>query len=279
MSNLEYQGVSERTAIAGSQERQGLTAGDIWGQRNQNTLQPKYDSAVAQAVIAATAVQGIDTTLNSWSKSSTVVNDSLLSIGPALDTAVNYYASTNFDQMGRDAQSALGAISDTIDDKLGRPITVKEQGHHIECASLFFLPGQVNPVARSEAELLGLEKMTQEELEAQGIKKIEDHGTKFINKESFGVENLQTFDARMTMKDGVMKFDIDYLTQPNDLPPPNMFKVFNQIRNIAKEEGAVEIEVRGVQWNEKLFDVLKRRYNAQWDTDGINDVFRFKIER
>lgn len=210
MSNLEYPGASERTAIAGSQERQGLTAGDTWSQCNQNKLQPKYDSAAAHALlppdpfgnidaqvaqlsgqekqvtaygvpaierkgvtylvgetsnvprvtqgvqnlndlsalggaIANTAVQGIEATTSTWSKSPYVVNESLLSIGPALDTAVNYYGSTNFDQVGRDAQSALGALSESIDDKFGRPITVKEQGQHIESASLFKHVQSVQP--------------------------------------------------------------------------------------------------------------------------------------
>jgi hypothetical protein len=271
-----------RMAITGvpTVRRDGVTylAGEVSNfPKLTQGVQSVGDVVELGGAIGESAARFGQATLNSWSKSPHFVNESLLKIGPALDRAVNYYSSTSLDQIAEDARSALGTVAETLAEKLEHPLTIKEQGDQIECASLFFLPGRIGPVSKAEVEVMGLEKMTLEELEAQGIRKIEDHGAKFINKETFGVENFQVFDARTSMKDGVLKFDVDYISQPDELPRPNLFGVFNRIAEIARSEGATEVEVRGVKLNEELFGILRRRYQKQFEYDGLNHIFRFKL--
>ena len=51
-----------------------------------------------------------------------LVNDALITVGPALDNAVNYYANTPPDQIGRDAQEALSYAGQALEATIGHPM-------------------------------------------------------------------------------------------------------------------------------------------------------------
>lgn len=56
------------------------------------------------------------------------VHDSLLNIGPALDNAVNYYATTSAQQLGSDANQMLAAVSDSVEGSIGVPLRPGQRG-------------------------------------------------------------------------------------------------------------------------------------------------------
>lgn len=65
--------------------------------------------------------------IEQWMATPNAVSDSLVSIGPALDNAVNYYANTPADQVVRDAQAALGMIGDALDRTFSFPQAPEER--------------------------------------------------------------------------------------------------------------------------------------------------------
>lgn len=213
------------------------------------------------------------------------VEKSLLEIGPALDTAVGYYAGTPLPMVGADLRTACGAIAQGVEFSIGLPMTPAQRGEFdgVAMAAFFPLVGK-KPLNAQELEALGgakkLEQMTAAELEAVGVRKVEDYALRRLTKEEVGVENLQVFEARKAMKDGVMTVDIDYIYQPKELPGrPNLIKMFNNIQKVARNEGAVKLHIRGVQANDELFDLLRRRYNMKLEADGLNEGFTIDLDR
>jgi hypothetical protein len=112
--------------------------------------------------------------LHTFSASPYAVRDSMIAIGPALDSAVNYYSNTGLKQIAADINTTSGAIVDALVDKLGRPITPNEQGKYIASTTMYFLPGEeVVAAERTEADALGLGSMSEKELKQANIGKIE----------------------------------------------------------------------------------------------------------
>lgn len=62
-----------------------------------------------------------------WMSTQNAVTDSLVSIGPALDNAVNYYANTSADQVASDIQAVLNNVGDLLDRTLSYPHTPEER--------------------------------------------------------------------------------------------------------------------------------------------------------
>jgi hypothetical protein len=106
-----------------------------------------------------------------------------------------------------------------------------------------------------------------------------DYGFKRLTKEELGLENVQTFEARKSMKDGLLTVDLDYIYQPKDMPSPNMSRLVNRLKQLAKDEGASDLRVRGVEWNERLFDVMRRRHNSHLESDGITESVRIPLDK
>ncbi|HEY9870483.1 MAG TPA: hypothetical protein V6D08_15065 [Candidatus Obscuribacterales bacterium] len=106
------------------------------------------------------------------------VENGLLEIGPALDNAVNYYANTPAEQVRQDAQEALGFIWQGLEDSLGHPLKAQERGERAGEMMAAFIPIGANKVL-NERELVALggaeklERMTQQELEALGLRRFE----------------------------------------------------------------------------------------------------------
>lgn len=107
------------------------------------------------------------------------VENSLLQVGPALDNAVNYYANTPADKVSTDAQQFFGASAQVLDQSIGHPMTQAEIGKPTGDMMSIFVPiGSAKALTAKEIEALGgaekLGKMSAEELESLGIRKVED---------------------------------------------------------------------------------------------------------
>lgn len=106
-----------------------------------------------------------------------------------------------------------------------------------------------------------------------------DYGVRRLSKEELGIENIKILEARKSMTSGNLCVDIDYIEQPAGQPSPNLFKAVRRLKEIARDEGASNLTVRGVEWNKELFDVLRKRYNMKLEPDGITESFTLRIER
>jgi hypothetical protein len=104
------------------------------------------------------------------------VHDSLIQIGPALDTAVDYYSEKlrNADGKGlaHDAQifgeAVVGGVSHTLD-QLQFPQDQAQIGSQAAAMAAFFFVGSKVPIEAQAAKQLGLETMTLEQLAKLGI--------------------------------------------------------------------------------------------------------------
>ena len=106
------------------------------------------------------------------------VENSLLGIGPALDSAVDYYSEISADQVLKDATQFAGAGIQALEQNLGHPMTQQEIGEPVGEAATFFIPVGTSKVLKaSEMDALGgmqkLEKLTEEELEMLGLRRAE----------------------------------------------------------------------------------------------------------
>ena len=111
-------------------------------------------------------------TLNYMSKPN-AVTDSLLQIGPALDNAVNYYANTPADQVGRDAKTAIGCAAEALESTLGYPLKPEQRGEQAgTLMPVFFLEGMKKPLHAETANQMGLGSMSESELGKLGIRKL-----------------------------------------------------------------------------------------------------------
>lgn len=71
------------------------------------------------------------------------VEKTLLSIGPALDAAVNYYANRPAEKIATDTQDALGVVAQGMEETLGHPMRQEEIGDRSgEIMPGFFFPGK-----------------------------------------------------------------------------------------------------------------------------------------
>jgi hypothetical protein len=119
-------------------------------------------------------------TLNYLSQPKSVEN-SLLQVGPALDNAVNYYANTPADNVGKDFQQFAGTAAQVLDNTLGHPMIPKDTGKDSgELMAMFIPVGAKKPLTPKELEALGgaqkLEQLTEKELEKLGLVKAVDTG-------------------------------------------------------------------------------------------------------
>lgn len=189
------------------------------------------------------------------------VDKSLLAIGPALDKAVDYYSRTPFSEVREDAKTGLAAFADLIVEKFGRPMKPAERGENDGFAMAMGMPF---------GKKLPGEKL--EQLAAEGTEAAADYArVQKLTMEELGLENFQVFEARKFMKDGKMTVDIDYIIQPDGMPRPNMFKLFNQIERMARAEGASDLTVRATELNPRLFRILRERFGFEPDPNGISE--------
>ncbi|MBA3991986.1 MAG: hypothetical protein C0469_00570 [Cyanobacteria bacterium DS2.3.42] len=102
------------------------------------------------------------------------VNDSLVGIGPVLDNAVNYYANTAADQVGRDIQAALGFAGETLENALSHALTPEERAKDAGTVMpLFFFESNVKePIHPETVQQLGLDGLQESELSELGILRI-----------------------------------------------------------------------------------------------------------
>lgn len=101
------------------------------------------------------------------------VSDSLISIGPTLDRAWDYYTEMPANQIGHDAEDALTAAWNALEDTLGHPLTPEQRGDHAGVAMTAFIPvGGSRALTAREIESVGgaerLGQLTDGELEALG---------------------------------------------------------------------------------------------------------------
>lgn len=102
------------------------------------------------------------------------VSDSLIRIGPALDTAVNYYSSTPADQVVRDAQNVVKQAGDALDRTFSLPHTPEERAKTAgSVMPMFFFDGNVRePIHPETAQQLGLDGLKESKLSDLGILRI-----------------------------------------------------------------------------------------------------------
>lgn len=196
------------------------------------------------------------------------VDKSLLAIGPALDMAVDYYSRTPFTEVRKDARTGLAAFADLIVEKFGHPMQPAQRGENDGFAMAMAMPF---------GKKLPGEKL--EELATEGTEIAADYAqVQKLTMEELELENFQVFEARKFMKDGKMTVDIDYIIQPDGLPRPNMFKLFNQIERMANAEGASELTVRATELNPRLFRILRERFGFQLDPNGISESITKRVK-
>ncbi len=101
------------------------------------------------------------------------VTDSLLQIGPALDTAVNYYANASADKVIQDAQTLITTAGAAVAAALDHPLTPDERAKAAgTIMPMFFFEGDTSEPIRPETiKQLGLEGLTETELAALAIRK------------------------------------------------------------------------------------------------------------
>jgi hypothetical protein len=102
------------------------------------------------------------------------VTDSLVGVGPILDNAVNYYANTPSDQVGRDIQKTLEFAGEALENTLGRALTPDERANIAGAAMpMFFFQGNVKePIHPETVQQLGLNGLKETELSELGILRI-----------------------------------------------------------------------------------------------------------
>ncbi len=108
------------------------------------------------------------------------VTESLDQIGPALDTAFDYYWNTPLEQKAKDAEEFAGFLYHNLEDSIGHPMSQAEIGEHSgEMMPGFFPLGggaKARALTEREIEALGgiekLEKMSAQELEKLGLRKV-----------------------------------------------------------------------------------------------------------
>jgi hypothetical protein len=97
--------------------------------------------------------------IKEWMAKPSAVTDALISIGPALDNAVNYYGNTSADQVLRDIQFVFDAASDSLAQTFSYPHTPEERAKTAGAwMPLFFLEGNIKEsIHPKTAQQLGLE--------------------------------------------------------------------------------------------------------------------------
>lgn len=109
-----------------------------------------------------------------WMETPNVVSDALVSIGPALDNAVNCYANTPSEQVKQDAETLIGQAADTLDRTFSYPRSKEERAQATgNLMPFFFFEGNIKePISPQTAEQMGLESLSQEELNSLGIGRV-----------------------------------------------------------------------------------------------------------
>jgi hypothetical protein len=108
-----------------------------------------------------------------WLAKPHAVHDSLIQLGPILDTALNYYANNRPQQVASDAQGVFNKVGDALDKAFSLPHTADDRAKTAgTIMPLFFFEGRAKePMHPETAQQLGLEKMSEQELEQLGIKR------------------------------------------------------------------------------------------------------------
>jgi len=109
--------------------------------------------------------------IKDWMATENAVSDALVSIGPALDNAVNYCANTPSDQVNQDAKALLEQGFGVMDKTLSYPHPPQERAVLAgKLMPLFFFEGDLKePVHPETVKQLGLESLSESELSALGI--------------------------------------------------------------------------------------------------------------
>ena len=125
----------------------------------------------------------------------------------------------------------------------------------IECAAIL-------PVCKPLKSLKYLD-------EATGLAKVADKVGDFTRKldpADLGLKNIDDLKGTFSVIDGKATARIDYIQGSIDNP----FDVIDSLINVAKANGARSLRIEGTLANERLLDILRKRYGAS--SNGADDV-------
>lgn len=124
----------------------------------------------AMLAAGATAVRPVER----WLATPNAVNTAFISVGPALDNAVNYYANTPGDQVVKDAQFTVNSAGEALETTIGHALTPEERAKVTgSIMPLFFFEGNVRePIQPEAVRQLSLDGLKESELSELGILQI-----------------------------------------------------------------------------------------------------------
>ncbi|MDR3616019.1 MAG: hypothetical protein P4L53_20850 [Candidatus Obscuribacterales bacterium] len=209
------------------------------------------------------------------------VHDSLIEIGPALDTAVDYYSEKlrNADGKGlaQDAQTfgeaIVGVVSHTLE-QLQFPQDQAQIGSQAAAMAAFFFVGSKVPIEAQAAKQLGLETMTQAELTKLGIESAiatVKNGERLVFSAESGIEVTKATGEELNSlwgkPWGLRGFEGENLMGRSDILPRN----FPQIDDAVFKDG-IFTDMKTVDLNAPTYqnmEALSRRLNRF--VDKLND--------
>jgi len=112
--------------------------------------------------------------IKEWMATPNAVSDALVNIGPALDNAVNYYANTPTELVKQDTDALIDKAVDALDQTFVYAHTSQERAKVAgNLMPMFFFEGNAKePINPQTVEQMGLETLSQEELNSLGINRL-----------------------------------------------------------------------------------------------------------
>jgi hypothetical protein len=106
-----------------------------------------------------------------WLAKSNAIHDSLVQLGPTLDTAVNYYSTKFPVEIARDAEDAVTEACKVLEKTFAFPHSAEDRAKTAGMMiPMFFFDGKVTEsIHRETVQQLGLEKMSEQKLGQLGI--------------------------------------------------------------------------------------------------------------
>ncbi len=92
------------------------------------------------------------------------VRDTILQLGPILDTSVNYYANTSVDHVSHDAQSAAVSIGDAVNQTLSYPLKPEQRGAMAGVLMPLFVSDGITVPTAQKVEQVSSKELAESEL-------------------------------------------------------------------------------------------------------------------
>jgi hypothetical protein len=203
-----------------------------------------------------------------------LARDTVVGAKDQIGQAVDYFKHSSPDQIGRDVQQLLRSSSQVLEDTLGYPLTQEQRGKYAgqQAMSAFFPIGRKKPLAEEELKILGgaktLEKMTEAQLGAVGVRRVADYGLRRLSQEELGLRGqFELFEATRQMNDGVQKVSIG-LIKARESGSINLPALMSSLKSNALKEGATKLKIETQFKNPELEALWAKRYNSVPDNQG-----------